>query len=53
MLDSMSVQEKSLKAESVDTKTSYGKTNLQKQNVDEPEILKLTENYIAYFNKRE
>ena len=34
-------------------KVSYGKTNLQKENVDEPEILKLTKNYIAYFNKKE
>jgi uncharacterized secreted protein with C-terminal beta-propeller domain len=32
---------------------SYGKTNLQKENVDEPEILKLTKDYIAYFNKKE
>ena len=34
-------------------KVSYGKTNLQKENVDEPEILKLTKNYIAYFNKKD
>ncbi len=33
-------------------KISYGTTNLQKENVDEPEILKLTKNYIAYFDKK-
>ena len=32
---------------------SYWETNLQKKNVDEPEILKLTKDYIAYFNKKD
>ena len=35
-----------------DNNISYWKTNIQKINVDEPEILKLTKDYIAYFNKK-
>jgi len=31
---------------------SYGKTNIQKEGIDEPEILKLTQDYIAYFDKK-
>ena len=37
----------------VSSSISYGKTNLQKENVDEPEILKLTKDYIAYYNKKD
>jgi len=32
---------------------SYGQTNLQKENVDEPEILKLNKDFIAYYNKNQ
>jgi uncharacterized secreted protein with C-terminal beta-propeller domain len=32
---------------------NFWKTNLQKQNVDEPEIIKLTKDYIAYYNKNQ
>ena len=42
----------STKAENISQKVFYWKTNLQKKNVDEPEILKLTRDYIAYFNKQ-
>jgi len=34
-------------------KVSYGKTNLQKQWVDEPEILKLSKDFIAYYDKQQ
>jgi len=30
----------------------FSKTNIQKQNVDEPDIIKLNKNYIFYYSKR-
>ena len=41
----------SVSPENTSLNLSYGKTNLQKANVDEPEVLKLTKDYLAYYNK--
>ena len=46
------VMEKRSSSIVADKNVSYWNTNLQKVNVDEPEILKLTKDYIAYFNNQ-
>jgi len=52
-IDTQSISEESIEnnTDNNSSEISYTKTNTQKVNVDEPEIVKNTKGYIFYFNK--